>query len=768
MKSSINTRALLLAGVALIGFTVQADAQSSSSTNTLEEIVVTARRTEERLSDVPVAVSAIGFEALEERRILSEADLQFATPGLTVRQTNSSNQVNFSLRGQALDAFSFASPAVLNYVNEFNAQGVSASAFFDLDSVQVLKGPQGTLFGRNATGGAVLYQTRRPDEVAGGYLKIGYGNYDNRLAEGAVNVPLAEFAAFRVAAQYQERDGYQRNLLLGTRNASVDNVSVRPSLLLSSDNGFENLTVFQHASTGGVNAGLKGDVAYAPGQVNNGHVLSPGVPSGAIYAPGVQVVDPRVAQQGFNGLFDFLNDQKSHGFYDVFNNQSGKHDGMQNLFTNTTVYEVSDKLSLKNVFGYNRSHARNYIDVDGTPYEPLTIGFTPGTTAEGYTLIQRQWSDEIQASGQAFDDKLDFIAGAFYFSGLDRQRMGLCIGCDLTPAPLSVFLREYQVTTKSKAAYAQGTYHIDDRLNLTLGGRYTWENTRFTPDPKDVGALTGVKPATLKGDKPSWTVTVDYKLTDDTLIYLSHRGSWRTGGFNGTASEVVNGQNVVNSFRPETTYDFEAGMKFNGDIGNAPASLNIAVYDQHVKDVIRAVYLGVSAVSGNAKKARVTGFEADMTVKPTDWLQVGSTLAYADARYTNPIATVGGQSVTFGPYGDIPKWTGSAFFRATTELEGGLGELALRSDIYAQSKFYYTNAAGTILPGTDIAGYGLVDARLEWNEIGGSAVSLSAYAKNLTDKKYNVGGFGLGAVVGINAVLPGLPRMYGLEASVKF
>src|ERR1700682_904407 len=142
---------------------VLADASQMDAENTeMPSIVVTARRTSERLQDVPVAVTAIAAESLAEQRIESQVDLQFATPGLTVRQTGSSDQLNFAIRGQSIDAFSFACPAVVDYFDEVQVGGGAATSLFDLDSIQVLKGPQGTLFGRNATGGAVLYRAKKP------------------------------------------------------------------------------------------------------------------------------------------------------------------------------------------------------------------------------------------------------------------------------------------------------------------------------------------------------------------------------------------------------------------------------------------------------------------------------------------------------------------------------------------------------------------------------------------------------------------------------
>jgi iron complex outermembrane receptor protein len=830
MKSSIfnrSRRANLMLTTAILGAAGFASAASAQTAETQtatqapgaqpheapatvdpDGIVVTARRTSERLSDVPVSVAALGEQQLTEKRILTDADLQSATPGLTVRQTNSSNQISFSLRGQSVDAFSFAAPAVLNYINEFNAQSTSASAFFDLSSIQTLKGPQGTLFGRNATGGAVLYETRKPDDEFGGYLRMSYGNYDNKLAEGAINFP-GEVISGRLAAQYQQRDGYQKNLLLGIRGGSVDTFSIRPTIQIETG-GFKNITVYQYSFSGGYSTSLRAASYYgvngssgANGDPLNNYVngrpvanqLNYGLPSATLYPDGIAAAlegGSRFAQFGFSGLPSFLTAQQNYGFYDVFDDQDGAHKGRQHLVTNTSTYELADDMQIKNIFGYNYSRSRDHTDVDGTPFDPLQIGFGGGTgpgnpgnpaiggrSAEGYTYTSQQLSDELQVSGTSGD--LKYIAGVYFFKGKEYQRLALDFAPDYSAAlgdNLGFFLREYSNKTTSKAAYAQFTYALADDLNITAGGRWTWEKSTYTPkdrvpgsyDPlqDDANTSLGITGGTLKANKPSWNLSIDYKLTPSLLVYAAQRGSWRTGGFNGTASSTdANGTPIPNSFKPETTYDFEVGTKFNGRVADMPATLNIAAYDQYIKNVIRAIYLGVAAVSGNVEQARVRGIEADASIRPAPWLQIGGTIAYTDAKYTKNTATVGNTIVFFGPYGDVPKWSGSAFGRVEHELSDG-SVISLRGDIYKQSSFYYSNASATILPATKIDGYSLVDARVEWAKIGGSQVSIAAYAKNLTNEKYNTGGFALGAVNAINSVLPGLPRMYGVEANIEF
>jgi len=736
-----------------------------------QDIIVTARRTSERLQDVPVAVTAFGNRDLVERRISTESDLQSVTPGLTVRQNTSSNQLGLSIRGQAVDAFSYSAPAVLAYFNETQAGGVTSTAFFDLESIQVLKGPQGTLFGRNATGGAVLYKTRSPSKDFEGYLRAGYGNYDNREVEGAINVPLGSFGALRVSGKMQKRDGFQHNLYNGDRLNSIDSRNIRGSLLISPDgSGFENTTVFQYGKYGGNSGGVKVQNAYAVGQTNNGYALN--ATAAALYGPGFinLTTDPRVRQLGFDGIADYISKQKNIGFYDFYNDADGRHRARQYIVTNTTTYEVSDAVNFKNIIGYNNVVSRDKSDADGSPFQMVTAGVND-PTPWNYTYQTEQFSNEFQVNGKLLDNRLTYIFGLFVSRETNGQIARYNVGGDYpggTASPPGLFLYNFETKDTSKAVFLQATYALTDRLNFTAGGRYTWEKISIHQRPGDLYGSLGVGPRSSKFSKPSWTVGLDYKVTDDLLLYFNHRGSWRTGGFNGTSTDLVGGVLVPNQFKPETTYDFEIGAKLAGNLGPIPARLNIALYDQYVKNVQRTVYIDITAVSGNVNKARVTGAEIDGSFDLTPWLQVGGAFTYTHARYTDPQAVVAGVSLPFGPYADSPKYSGSAFFRAKADLANDAGEVALRGDLYAQSSTYYTNLADTLTPDTKLPGYGILNGRLEWNRILGSDVSAAAYIRNITDKHYYAGGLGVGAVIGVNGTLTGTPRTYGFELSVNF
>lgn len=794
MKGPVSARASrtfapLMSGVALasLGFTAMpAFAQAAPSAtpadqaapaaptpdpqaeaaNAPGDIVVTARRTNERLQDVPVAVTAFGGEQLAERRIVSETDLQIATPGLTVRQTGSSDQLNFAIRGQSIDSFSNSAPAVVSYFNDVPAGGGTATAFFDLESIQVLKGPQGTLFGRNATGGAVLYSTAKPTNRFEGYAKAGYGNYDNKELEGALNIPLTDGVAARFSGIYRNRDGFQRNLLDGRRANSIDALVGRGSLRIAPPSwGFENLTVVQlgrfRGQTGATkiaNAnGVNGTPATYFDPITNS--TQPLVTNFrdvyGIGGPGAGIVP------GFTSLNDFLTKQKNIGFYDFYGNQDNNRRGSQTVVTNTTSYELTDNLKVKNIFGYNNVVQRERTDIDGSPYQFLLIGGGPGPEDGGYTFGIKQISNELQFSGKT--GRLSYIFGGFLSKDKVRNRIPLSITPDLGAPFLGPY--DFTITYKSKALYGQVTYALTDRLNATGGLRYTWEDVDILQAPDSLLAATNAGVRSRKDSKPSWLASLDYKVTDDLLVYFNHRGSWRTGGFNGTS-----GASFPNAatFRPETTYDFELGAKFAGMLGTMRTRFNIAIYDQYINSVQRAPYLNISALAGNVNSARVSGVEADGSINLSRWLEVGGAITYTDARFTDPRATVAGANFIFGPYADAPKVSGSFFARVSHDLDNGQGELALRGEYYGQTKFFYSNLNNTIVPNAEIPGYKLINARLEWNDLLGSRVSAAAYVKNLTQEKYLVGGFPLGAVTGQNSVLLGTPRMYGIELGFKF
>jgi iron complex outermembrane receptor protein len=735
-------------------------------------ITVTARRRDETLDKVPASVSAFSTEQLAARSISTESDLQRAVPGLTIRESLSSNQLNYSLRGQSVDAYSSSSPGVLPYFNEFQVTTTSATSFIDLESVQVIKGPQGTLFGRNTTGGAVLYGTAKPTNDLSGFAKARIGNYDLREGELVLNLPLVtDRVLVRLAGSILRRDGFMYDDLndvdLGRDSAQTGRISV----LLRPSDRLENITMFQYNSTNGTNAGSPIFNVY-PASVTAITYSPPGLgPGWPIYVAGNPGVDPA-------GLASFAAAQALRGPYRVSFNSDSEHRGRSKILTNTTTFEASDDITLKNIVGYSYGRSADSTDVDGTPYAIYSNGLDELHDRQVFSA--KQWSEEFQVQGKAFDSRLEYIVGGYL--GYEKKYFYIPTSFfDLRPLVPTVpgADKENVQISKNQGLFVHGSYGINDQLKFTAGFRYTWEQVRANHLPRSLYGQLGFAPNGIREtfSKPSWNVGLEYQANSDLLLYVTHRGSWRSGGFN-TNSQLAPGSIAVGGalFLPETTKDIEAGLKYNGSLGNTPLRFNVAAYNQWVDNIQRAVYvnittpipLGPTALTANVPQAKITGIELEAEIRPASWLTLGANFAYTDARFNKNIVTLFGVTTAFGPFPDTPKTTGSIFAQISVPLAGDMGEMSFRGDFYSQSKFFYSSVNNTINPGSVLPGYSVANFRVNWNEISGSKVSAAFFVKNAFNKTYYTGGLALGSVLGLNTAIPGRPRMYGAEVSVNF
>ena len=777
-----------------------ADIAADDQSGVLQEIVVSARRQNEELERVPLAVIALSTSALNEQHITSEQDLQMAVPGLLTVASTSTNQLSFSIRGQAVDAFSYTSPTVLAYFDEFQTGGTTATTFFDLQSVQVLKGPQGTLFGRNSTGGAVLYTSTQPGKELEGYFNYTTGDFNEQKVEGAITIPLAEWASVRLAAEDEHRDGYEHNLYLDIDEGSIDNRNFRGTLLLTPLNALQNTTTFQYGRQFGNQGASKTAGVYinCPPSPSCAAVelYPPGVPTGGTYPAKLAT---------YNGLLNFVGMQASQPFWNVWNDADGGHDAQLKEAVNKTTYTVNDELSIKNIVGHNQVASRDQNDGDGSPFALLTSG-TSGTSREGLLYSTEQYSEELQFVGTAFAKRLNYLVGGYYDRDNEGQNAPLNIGCGSiafpatpeNPAGCEVpggLRYNFENDEESRALFGQATYVLVDDLKATAGYRETWEDIqfRYVDDgsvPGDAHQLAGVPvPPTLSEREPSWTLGLDYELTPQTMLYVVQRGGFRVGGFNGaSAVQTSTGATVIDSYKPEIARDLEFGIKYAGRLGGFPMRVNADVYQERVRDAQRVVSTDLSSFTVNANKTQVDGFELDALIDVTSWLQAGLSYAYTDARYTDGsthftevdaiTGAIDTRSVILGPYADAARNAGSLYLRAAHQLPDSLGQLVVRQDLYSQSYFYYSNfvesvnvpanGIGPLDPNTKIGGYTLLNARVEWNNIAGSRFHAAAYVRNMLNKQYEVGGVGLGATVGLDTVILGTPRMAGLEVGLKF
>lgn len=747
------------------------------------EIVVTAQRREEKLSRVPLSVSAFTGETLQKRVITREQDLAALVPGLIVKSGQNSNQVSFTLRGQTLDPFSGTSPAVLTYINEapFTA-GNSATAFFDFSSLQVLKGPQGTLFGRNATGGAVLYETTKPGNDFGGYGTIRGGSRNMFQVQGAVDVPIVPGKVLvRVAGDYIRQDGYIRNAFNGHTLGDTDSRSGRVTLVLRPTDRIENITVGQYSKFGG-SEGAGGLYSYHKcGETNNGFALTATLD--CVYGPNSPFA-PKIGNGPPGpGTFPgatagYLAYQQKHPF-DVFLSYDLPHKAHTGFVTNTTTVRLTDLLKVKNIASYADAFARTPGILTGSPFGAIDLfnfsGLGNGPPG-GETFKVRRFSEELQLQGQSADNRFNYIVGLFYSKSRETDYIPVVVGPELTP-PLADIAYFFTNRNRSQAVYAQGTYKLTDKLSFTAGGRYTWEKVGLNQEPGSLFTLAGFPTPPVQSRKlkaPSWTFNLQYQIDRSNMVYVAQRGSFRAGNFNGTV--VPYGD--LNFFKNETAHDVELGYKFSGRLGNMPTQFNVALYQQDVKNAQHAIYAVIggnpAGFTVNVPKARVRGVEVDGDFHISRLVEVGFTGAYTDARYTGNIVDLStqtgtpGYKIPFDSYPDTPKFTGSVFAEVGLPIPTAMGTVKLRGDMFGQTKTFFSSNARSITPRTQLPGYVTADVRLSWNEIYGSKVSLAGYVKNVANRFYYASGYVEGASGGFNTALPGQPRTFGAEASIKF
>ncbi len=754
-------------------------AQTTSSASSITEIVVTARRRAESAHDVPQTINALSADALVEQGVHTEADLQSAVPGLVIQAGNNGSMENYIIRGESVDAYSGSPPGVQPYINEVPQSGVNATAFYDLQNVQVLKGPQGTLFGRNSTGGAVLFQTQEPGNNYGGFASLEYGNLDRLVVQGAADLPIVkDKVLLRIAGADTSGGAYIYNMYNGKTLGDQEEQSGRLSLALKPGGDFTNTTTAQYANYGGTNAP---DVIYytapcgTPGGVytcnnspsvpafnnlvNGTSGLLPGYPAGYVYPGGVATLRQFELSNG--------------GPYTVDQNGNFDRKGNSYFIVNKSAYQLTDSISLSNIFGYTYSKIFWQYDDDYTPYPTgdSSFGSPPYEFDQTY-----QYSDEFQVQGKAFNDRLTWIAGFFWIKNDDYYYSPIG-GAHVVPPNggyfFSVAYAAYTGDT-SYAVFNQMSYKVTDKLNVTIGARGTWEDVSVE---QLNGSVFG--PGHGQSDSesdPSWTASVDYHFDNETMGYLTTRGSWRRGGFNvfaapgaTTLSTAATGGNY---FLPETIKDVEIGAKYDGRVSGMPVHASVDAYNAWIDNLQKTAYVVIAgnaaSASVNVPGAEVSGIEGDFKIVPTDWLRLGATASYTYGRFTDASTVLFGLPATFGPFGDVPRLSGSIFGAIQKDLPSDLGSLTYRTDMYAQTGYYFSNLGDSLTPGTRIPGYALVNMRLEWANMFGKGITGSLWVKNLTDRVYYTGGTAGVQDWSVEGATLGLPRTYGFGLRYEF
>lgn len=776
-----------------------ADEETAVDSNmAADPIIVTARRTAEDIQKVPVSITALGNAQLRAAGITKVSEIANVVPGLNLFFNGSETNTIYSIRGMSRGSLGFQQPAVTTYVNDVPTTVYGAAMpTYDLANVQVLKGPQGTLFGRNSEAGAILTNTQAPTYDWNGYADLLVGSYSWMKAEGAVNIPvIADKFAIRLAGNVNRREGYQKNLTFRDSDyANINNDAFRVSVLVEPFEGLKNVFVYEYysSSTNGVSPTL---LTYNP--------AAPGLPNGT----------------PFQGPFaQNFADQQAAGPRAAFAPYRMPAVDKRDVLSNTTTLELGD-VTIKNIIGYNKNFVSAYVNQTGTAF-PLI---------PGYRFIDyRQVTEELQLSGKAFDNALTYIVGGFY---LDYRPSGTSFELVAPPgtsnfenpidpdgpgpAPALPLGAGNYYRDKSKSAYGQVNLDFGaispalEGLSIDAGLRYSKDNHYVcsiggqlpsTAASESTCLQTAANKASSKEDFWSYTLGVNYEISSQVLVYGVTRRGYRAGGLNapilGGTLAAAGGQ----SFRPETVTDYELGLKSRFELGGVPVTFNAAVFQADYKDLQYSVNTnGVNQVLGpngpppfgntggvdgdfndannptalyysNVGAGRVKGLEAALSIQPVSSLQLSGGLSILDFNVTSNTYNV---PANFPPFlvPGIANFRNTVFYGApkisyngsvnyTLPLPSDAGEMIVRAKV---------NGSGTIqYDGLVVPPKAVLDLRLDWNSVMGTDVDLSVFATNVTNKLF-VGSPNLGSP-GAFSFTSGTynePRMIGVQARWHF
>lgn len=688
-----------------------AEPQASDESGGLVDIVVTARRSEEKLQDVPVAVSVLTPAMLETKGTFNPVDIARSAPGLNVTGSLSNrDNLTFTIRGQGF-SFGTTFPAVITYFNEIPVNRLTQGTFFDLANIQVLRGPQGVTFGRVTDGGNIMVAAQAPKEDFGGYVTAKYGSYNQRTLNGAINVPVVEDKVLlRGAFEIARRDGFTKNLL-GPARDDVRYEGYRVGLTVRPFDGLESTTTVNYLTTdtNGTGAIFSNFNPAASG-------LLPGVGRFSFLFAGGYGIDGNgsvvplqtIGQAGFTpftaanyaaNLQAQLTAQKARGIRTV-SLADPSFSSRKNLYVvNSTALELSDNVELTNIFGFVREKEdgpANFAGSNGAAV--LTCQTACFGNNSGVIFINRkQFSEELRLSGKSFGNRLTWSLGGY----LDEQKPnGPSENSTINVAILNR-VGILDNTTKSRAVYGSFEYEITDNFKVNGGLRYTKDtihseqNTFLSPldgpAPRQAlfnfltGPFGGSLPAAVANQVVAGTFApiphgqcVTYGA--GSVLYASGAGPCivRDAKFNSTtwqagASYQTDGGQLfyakvskgyrpggVNgtappgadpAYAPETDVSIELGIKADFRFNGVFLRTNLAAFTDRYKDIQKNVVLpGAVPVSlvQNVNNGRIKGIEFEATLIPVEGLMLGANFAYTDAKFDR-VDTSGNVSSTGAP-----------------------------------------------------------------------------------------------------------------------
>ena len=660
----------------------------------VSEIIVTAQRRTESIQDVPIAITAISAETLRRNNVRGIDDVLALTPNVSFQTNGSRDRKDLAIRGISNQLNPYADvrqTSTAFYIDEFNVvAGTSNPQIVDLERIEVLRGPQGTYFGRNAVGGAINVITKKPTDRFEGEVEVGYSSFDTFRGMGVLNVPIAPgLLSVRASGQYEHTDGNIRN--------------IHP---IGGGNGGEFYTGRIQARLTPLD-GLVWDFTYSTSNEEIG--MRAGVPTGYVTSTWTSVyyrpTNP-AAQPGFIGNPDGV------GFFPTNNNRVNfnrpQSVGSKYEFLSTRFTWDLDLATLTGVLGRIKSDVFNYGDVDGA---------SPDFFYEDFFLNRQSTSGELrlQSNGEHFFNwSLGFFAGED--TGLTDQSTYHGSASPICPASFNRKCEGLEITgldsdssTNYLALFGETRFNFTDQLSATVGLRYSYERTFNKSQTRSNGIITGNNDRRAPFEDISPKFTLAYKASDDWLIYGTASRGFKSGGTQTSGSALL-----ANEFQPETIWNYEIGTKV--DLFDKRLRLDFAAFYmdwKNVQQTIRFQFIEpgtglLRAVSGisNAGAAESYGLEASFDAAISDNFKLSGQLGFNEATWTDfKNALIDGIviDVTGKRLVNAPRWTMGAQAQYNQPLSEtlslfGRAEWNYRSEVYSTPLAYRYNGFPFIAP----------------------------------------------------------------------
>ncbi len=729
-----------VAGGALAQETARAAPEPVAS---VDDIVVTAQRRTQALLDVPLAVSALNTETLTNKGITNSASLATAVPNLQVSSPYGNTQPNFSLRGISVANeynANQASPVGVYiddvYIASRTSQGMG---LFDLDRVEVLRGPQGTLFGRNTTGGAINFITQRPD-LSGyeGRVEAGYANFNTFSAQGAAETTLVENElGIRAAINYVKGDGQIENLAVGGRDSnSTDALQGRLSIRWKPNDGPLDINLRAYAGR------------------------------------------DRGTQAGIHGLFG---PESGTGFFEINENRVGDNRTEAWGVALNIAAEVSSTVTVTSITSVDGGNQDLQQAADGSPVDLLDINWKSDFD---------QFSQELRLNYDT--DRIHAVVGGFYGTDEVTTDNLFNIGSALGPGVNGGFFQHYSQERKSWAVFAQSDFVLTPKLTLTAGARYTKDDAEYRdgfaylfagdvdgprtplastvpcPTPAGTCAYDPAARYSIEGDSDAVTgrLALAYTFDSGVLAYASYSRGYRSGAFNGGGYTSSIG---ITYIQPEEVNAYEAGLK--GRFMDSRLTLSSALfYYDYSNQQVQDTRAGPVSFLVNAPKSEVYGGEVEFGFRATSDLRFNGSFGYLDATYKD--LTLQGVDLSGNELPFAPKVTAQLGFDWVVARPAG-GDLTFSPTVSYFSRQYFSpfnekDAVGTGQVNSELQqdAYAKVNASLSWSR---DDLTVRAFVNNLFEEETYSYGLDLrGAGFPFNFLVPSSPRTYGFTVAKAF